>query len=42
LNLQSGYTALHYAIEKANLGIVLALLRRGADPNAKIRQEVIN
>lgn len=35
----SGYTALHYAVEKANLGILQALLRRGADPNARITQE---
>jgi Ankyrin repeats (3 copies)/Ankyrin repeat len=30
----SGFTALFYAVEHADASIVLALLRRGADPNA--------
>lgn len=38
--LQSGYTALFYAIEKASASVVEALLRRGADPNAKLQHEV--
>lgn len=35
----SGYTALHYAIEKSSPSIVAGLLRRGADPNAQTLQE---
>lgn len=35
----NGYTALFYAVEKASPSIVLALLKRGADPNAKLQHE---
>ncbi len=35
----SGYTALFYAVERAPVTIVQALLRRGADPNATLTQE---
>mmetsp|Transcript_44126 Transcript_44126/g.32112 ORF Transcript_44126/g.32112 Transcript_44126/m.32112 type:complete len:320 (-) Transcript_44126:56-1015(-) len=35
----SGYTALFYAIQKASASVVEALLRRGADPNAKLLHE---
>lgn len=37
--MQSGITALFYAVEKATPSIVSALLRRGADPNARLLQE---
>ncbi|RYH07508.1 ankyrin repeat domain-containing protein [archaeon] len=36
----SGTTALFYAVQKATPSIVSALLKRGADPNAKLLQEV--
>jgi ankyrin repeat protein len=35
----SGFSALFYAVEKANSGILQALLRRGADPNMAVTQE---
>lgn len=35
----SGYTALFYAIENRDTNILKALLRRGADPNASLKQE---
>jgi len=37
----SGFTALFYAVEKANVSILQALLRRGANPDVTIQQEVI-
>jgi len=39
---QSGYSALFYAVELKATTIMKALLRRGADPNATIRQPVRN
>lgn len=35
----NGFSALFYAVEKANPGILQALLRRGADPNLAIVQD---
>jgi ankyrin repeat protein len=38
--VQSGFTALFYAVQYASIEIVQALLRRGADPNSAVLQEV--
>ena len=35
----NGFSALIYAVEKANPGILQALLRRGADPNMAVTQD---
>lgn len=35
----SGFTALFYAVEHAPVGILQALLRRGADPNVAVLQD---
>ncbi len=35
----SGFNAVFYAVEKATPGILQALLRRGADPNAIVKQD---
>lgn len=35
----SGFNAVFYAVEKATPGILQALLRRGADPNAVVKQD---
>lgn len=37
--IQSGFTAVFYAVEKAEPSILQALLRRGADPNAVVAQD---